>query len=412
MAHKGVFSLCSAEFSHFVRLTFGKAILQANVDISAEMGAPRKVIDEVEVTRLRMAHTKWTAIAKQLGVAKRTLERWRIEVGYTEPFQPMTDDELDDFVASNVGRYRGLTMMQGLIRSASYNVTRERLRASMTRVDAIGIAMRKQKRIARRVYVSAGPHNCWHIDGHHKLVRFGLVTHGCIDGFSRAVMYLRCCNNNKSTTTLRLFKDATRRFMTPKHVRGDKGGENVLIADEMILRRGLGVRAFKVGSSKHNTRIERLWRDVHTDRTQYYKDMFMQLEEEGMDVDNKLHIFLLQYMFLNRINEDLDVFKGAWNSHPIRTEHNKSPYSLLTDHVNLYPTAVPEPEPYNYEPQEIPGEGPPQVHVEPPACPMSEEQYEYFSARCHPLTLADEQHTLCDKFMSALEFAYQVMQVL
>lgn len=42
----------------------------------------------------------------------------------------------------------------------------------------------------RRVYNVAGPHHLWHHDGHHKLIRYGLITHGCVDGFSRTVIYL------------------------------------------------------------------------------------------------------------------------------------------------------------------------------------------------------------------------------
>jgi hypothetical protein len=197
--------------------------------------------------------------------------------------------------------------------------------------------------------------------------------------------------------------------MTPLKVRGDKGGENVLIADEIIMRRGVGTGAFIVGSSKHNTRIERLWRDVRTDRIQYYKGMFELLEADGMDVENKLHMYVLQYMFMTRINQDLDVFKHAWNSHPIRTEHNRSPYQLLTDYAHLYPDAVLLPNDDEDPPEEIPGEGPPQVLVEPLQCPMQEHQYDYFSARCHPLTLDDAQHTLCDKYVAALEFAHRVI---
>ena len=30
-----------------------------------------------------------------------------------------------------------------------------------------------------------------HIDGNHKLIRWGFVIHGGIDGFSRKIMYLR-----------------------------------------------------------------------------------------------------------------------------------------------------------------------------------------------------------------------------
>jgi hypothetical protein len=30
----------------------------------------------------------------------------------------------------------------------------------------------------------------WYHDGHHKLIRYGLVTHGCVDGYSRTIIYL------------------------------------------------------------------------------------------------------------------------------------------------------------------------------------------------------------------------------
>ena len=37
----------------------------------------------------------------------------------------------------------------------------------------------------------------WHVDGHHKLIKWKLVTHGGIDGFSRD---LKCSNNNTAET--------------------------------------------------------------------------------------------------------------------------------------------------------------------------------------------------------------------
>ncbi|KAI9569823.1 hypothetical protein HD554DRAFT_2019662, partial [Boletus coccyginus] len=35
------------------------------------------------------------------------------------------------------------------------------------------------------------PNALWHIDGHHKLICWGIVIHGIIDGFCRMV----CANN-------------------------------------------------------------------------------------------------------------------------------------------------------------------------------------------------------------------------
>ena len=50
----------------------------------------------------------------------------------------------------------------------------------------------------------------WHIDGLHCLIRWRIVIHGGIDGYSRQVVYLGASNNNKSETVLQLFLEATR----------------------------------------------------------------------------------------------------------------------------------------------------------------------------------------------------------
>ncbi|KAJ1432435.1 hypothetical protein B484DRAFT_395025 [Ochromonadaceae sp. CCMP2298] len=86
-------------------------------------------------------------------------------------------------------------------------------------------------------------------------------------------------------------------------MRGDRGGENILTAAFMIDHRG-GVGDL-TGSSKHNTRIERLWRDMRSRSMDYYIALFRRFEDEGLDITNALHIWVLQYMFLPRLNEDL-----------------------------------------------------------------------------------------------------------
>jgi hypothetical protein len=70
----------------------------------------------------------------------------------------------------------------------------------------------------------------------------------------RAVIYLGIKDNNKSQTVLSLFKQGVAEFTTPYRVRGDQGGENVLVADYMIRERGVGRGSYITGSSKFNTR--------------------------------------------------------------------------------------------------------------------------------------------------------------
>ena len=70
-------------------------------------------------------------------------------------------------------------------------------------------------------------------------------------------------------------------------------------------------RAVVVGSSTHNERIERLWRDVFRCVGTVFYAIFKQLEEEEkLDPLNEIDIILycLHRVFLPRINATLDAF--------------------------------------------------------------------------------------------------------
>lgn len=90
------------------------------------------------------------------------------------------------------------------------------------------------------------------------------------------VVYLRCANNNRSSTVLHIFSEATNVYGMPSRVRSDRGGENNLIA---IAHRGTGRGSFICGRSVHNQRIERLWRDVFSACVVLYYSLFYYLEE-------------------------------------------------------------------------------------------------------------------------------------
>ena len=86
--------------------------------------------------------------------------------------------------------------------------------------------------------------------------------YGGIDGFSRRVVYLHASDNNRADTVGNLFRAAVSECGWPSRVRSDKGGENIEVARMMVSVRGTGRRSHLVGSSVHNQRVERLWRDT------------------------------------------------------------------------------------------------------------------------------------------------------
>lgn len=159
------------------------------------------------------------------------------------------------------------------------------------------------------------------------IYRWGMTTHGCIDGYSRLVVYLNAATNNRASTVFQLFVKATLQFGVPATVRSDHGGENIHVALFVNLLRGSPRHI--TGRSVHNQRIERLWRDVHAQVTETFYGLFYKLEDEGkLDINNEMEIIALHIVYLPEINRRLSVFQSGWNQHAIRTEGNKTPEYL------------------------------------------------------------------------------------
>ena len=100
------------------------------------------------------------------------------------------------------------------------------------------------------------------IDGHHSLITWGFVIHGCIDSYARLICFLKCSTNNRKETVEGLFLQGVDKYSWPSRVRTDHGGENVLVWERMIAFRGHDRGSALIRTSTRNQRIERLWRDV------------------------------------------------------------------------------------------------------------------------------------------------------
>lgn len=83
----------------------------------------------------------------------------------------------------------------------------------MQYLDPEGCELRRVNRLRRRVYHNAGPNAVWHVDGYDKLKSYGFLIHGCINGWSRKVLWLVVTRSNNYPDNIALYYlDAVKQY--------------------------------------------------------------------------------------------------------------------------------------------------------------------------------------------------------
>lgn len=306
-------------------------------------GRPKITVDS-DLLNLALGPTSnvtKASLARSLGISRDTLNRLARENGLEARYSCISDADLDDLVADlrkqhpNVGR----RYLYSLLVLKGHRIQRNRLQDSLKRVDHVGVLLRKQQyaKTPRRGYQTDRPNAMWHMDGHHKLIHWGIVIHGITDGFSRKVslllVYLGClnihlqimglkaCTDNKASTVLDAFVSSILQHGIPNRVRGDRGGENRDVSILMLLLRGLNRASFVWGPSVFNTRIERLWVELGRFFGRLWNAFFRRLEAlHHLNRKDPRHLWLVHRLFLDAINRDCQEFTEVWNNKPLGTK--------------------------------------------------------------------------------------------
>jgi len=157
-------------------------------------GRPRKVISE---QFLREAFRPGRNIgiprlASSLGIHTSTVKRYMQQYGIErQQFSTISDPSLDAVIKEYKAAHpnTGIHYIRGHLSQQGMCVQRERIVASLSRVDSVAKVMFQRKAIKRREYESSRPNALWHVDGHHKLGPWGIVVHGFVDGYDRMVRW-------------------------------------------------------------------------------------------------------------------------------------------------------------------------------------------------------------------------------
>ena len=174
----------------------------ARRQINRDRGCPPLNIYEEQLKFLIEKGFRQADIAKMFGCSSRTVQRRMKEFGIENvTFTDLNDSELDELALL----YVYLHVVYALFRACSVKMDllykeKLRVRESLHRVDPSGIEYRLRRSLHRREYCVPYPNALWHIDGYHKLIRWRMVVHGGVDGYSRVLVFLKVSSNNRSET--------------------------------------------------------------------------------------------------------------------------------------------------------------------------------------------------------------------
>ena len=208
-------------------------------------------------------------------------------------------------------------------------------------VDPVGTSERRQRRLRRRKYVSPGPNHTWHIDGYDKLKPYGFPIHGCVDGFSRRIIWLNVARSNKNPVIpAAYYLEALKNLKKcPKSVVTDLGTENGIIASfQCYLQQD--PEAHRYVKSVNNQRIENLWSHFRRCYNDWVINFFKDMVEEGVfSIGNHLHMECMWFVFHDFLQDELNNFRQRWNTHSIRRS-STSVIGGVPDQLYFLPQSV------------------------------------------------------------------------
>ena len=143
-------------------------------------------------------------------------------------------DEVKEVIGEELygsGPILGYRRLWSHLNTSGVLVRREDVRLALLELDPQNVDKRRRRRLRRRKYHSPGPNFVWHFDGHDKLKPYGISIHGCIDGYSRRIIWLEVAASNKVPELIaKHYLDAIKQMEgKPKIVKADNGTEHSVI---------------------------------------------------------------------------------------------------------------------------------------------------------------------------------------
>ena len=158
-----------------------------------------------------------------------------------------------------------------------------------------------------------GPNFVWLTDGHDKLKPFGFSVHGCLDEFSRRLLWLEVAPTNTNPEVIaKYYLDAVKQLGgVPRKMRSDDGTENsTLEALQTFLRsshnnENAGLGCFAIGRPTANQRIKSYWSQFVKDGSGWWISFFKDLSDLGLfNSSDPVRLECIQFCFMQILRNE------------------------------------------------------------------------------------------------------------
>jgi len=249
-------------------------------------------------------------------ISERHLKRLLATFGLFRRKNYTSQQVLSQFISHQImssGKLHGYRWMWLKCIQAGLTVRKETVRQLMKILDPVGVEARLRRRLRRRRYFAEGPNYIWNVDGYDKLKPYGFCISGCIDGFSRKLIWLEVNKTNSDPTVIAGYyvSAVSSLGFAPRILRTDMGTENHHICDMQIFLRRNGPdsgRSFIYGTSPHNQRIESWWSILRRENAEFWIQFFLDLKNNGYFTGDYLDMNLLQFCFTDIIKV-INIYK-------------------------------------------------------------------------------------------------------
>ena len=203
------------------------------------------------------------------------------------------------------GCCRGYCTIWHTLQMTGMTVPRVVVAEFLRELDSKGVQERSRHRVKRRVYCNPGPDYSWHCDGYNKLKPYGFPIHGCIDGWSRKILWLYCTRSNNQPNNIGMYYlEAVQQYNgCPIDFITDLGTENGLAAAIHTYFRNDPNSHWYV-SSPCNQRIEGWWSFLRKDQASWWINFFKDLVDATLDLTDLLHTECLWFCFAAILQEN------------------------------------------------------------------------------------------------------------